>query len=489
MFKIKYLPYLIFTFFCTILIYFSKSDMWDSVLIEYAFLTNNFSGIKQMAFDSGWIFQYHQIILTKFLSSIFSIHYRFVNLIYIIISGILCINEIKFITKNIFKVREKFANIGLLIFSVFPIWHIFLSTILSYHFTLMTFGLLSVRLILLSKNKLTTFGGYLILIITYNLNSLMLFLPVLSYVYDIGFSDKKKPSLNTIIILIIAILEYIVYKYLSPPRGLYNGYNILNFNINSIILNSIINLTNLFPIFCLLFLLILLRKKFINQIIKYTHNKKFYLLCLLLISSVITYIIVGRSSNLFNIRDWNSRQIIILSTIITILYSIIIDEFNKIEPKLNYIFFILPIILFLQLTNESINKLNRQIFEKDLIILIKEQKNQIDKFQKIAIIGNYPKPYFRYYESNLLFYKALGHIDYATKISENDQKSFKLPDYSDGRNLYEYHNIYKYNSKLKGQLNMYIECFGYENLIDKIKNILHFKNDRLIKHKFSISVK
>ena len=71
-------------------------------------------------------------------------------------------------------------------------------------------------------------------LIIYNYNSLLSFIPILSYLYDNNIDDKgfKKPSYKTVIILIFAILYYVYFKILHPPSGLYVGYNIIKLDKN-----------------------------------------------------------------------------------------------------------------------------------------------------------------------------------------------------------------------------------------------------------------
>jgi hypothetical protein len=480
--KIKKLaPYLIFSGICTLIILKSKIDMWDSSIIEYGLMTNNLTGIKIMSFESGWIFQYYWVLVIKNFANILFIKYKFMNLIIIIGFGITIISEIKYISIKVFKIDKDILNVGLLFFSTFPIWDIFLSSILAYHFSFMALGFLSVRLIYSSKCLLIKILGWVLLTVSFNLNSLMLFLPTLGYVYDKSIYYKKYISLNTLIIFIIGFTEYIIYKLIYPPYGVYYGYNKINFDIYVLIKSSLINLTNFLPIIFAIVIFIVLRKRFVNSLISLAKKKEALYILILIISSIGPYILVGRSHNFINPTDWDGRQILVLLPILTILYSLILSEISKFHIS-NYLnFYIIPIALTCLLILNIIHKLNRQVFEEDLITLLKTKNKQINSFQKIQIIGNTPGPSFRFYESNLLFYKSTGNIYHITNISDKRIEKMNYP-YLANINKYASFNIFEINNIIgTDEIIINIYTNGYSSFQDMFLNTLGLNQNKYIK--------
>jgi hypothetical protein len=479
-------PYVIFASFCTLIVLNSKSDMWDSSIIEYGLFNDDLSGVKIMSFESGWIFQYYWVMLNKFISNVLVIKYKFANLILIISFGIIILSELKFIIIKIFNIEKELSNLGLLFFSTFPIWDIFLSSIMSYHFSFTALGFLSVRLIYSTVNKYLNALGWIILAISFNLNSLMLFLPTLGYVYDKKLSNQKALSLKTIVIFLIGLAEYIIYKICFPPSGVYKGYNKISLDPVLFIKSILLNITNFLPILITILLFCAVKKKYIFSLFQLVKKKEALYVLILIINSIFSYILVGRSHNFFNPSDWNGRQIIVLLPILTILYTILLSEFQKLEISKTIYFYIIPIILSCMLFTNIIYKLNRQVFEEDLVILLKRNIKQINSAKNIQIIGNIPGPIFRYYESNLLVYKVTGNIYHFTSISNTRISKMQYP-YLSNFHKYSSYNIFKINGDFKSnEIIINIKSNGFSTLKDMILNTLglnHFRSINIISTK------
>ncbi len=476
----KLLPYLIFSGICSLMVLKSKVDMWDSSIIEYGLITNDLTGIKIMSFESGWIFQYYWVLIINNIANLFFIKYKIANLIIIIGFSIIILSEIKYIGYNIFKIDKKILNAGLLFFSTFPIWDIFLSSIISYHFSFMALGFLSVRLIYSSKYTLIKILGWILLTISFNLNSLMLFLPTLGFVYDKNYHNKKYISLTTIMIFLIGLSEYIIYKLIYPPTGVYLGYNKIKFDIYVFIKSALINFTNFLPIILTIIIFLAARKRFKDSLITLAKKQEAFYLLLLIISSILPYILVGRSHNFTNPTDWDGRQILVLLPILTIFYSLILSEFNKLQISINLNYYLVPIALSCLLVFNTIYKLNRQIFEEDLITVLKRNTEQIDPFQKIQIIGNTPGPSFRFYESNLLFYKVTGNINHITNISNKRVVKMDYP-YLANLKRYSSYNIFEINNSIgKNEIIINIYTIGYSSVKDMILNSLGLNKNKHI---------
>mgnify|MGYP000663287314 FL=1 len=234
--KFDILPFTLFLIFVYIPLSFSKYDMWDGVIIDYAYKIKNTLGIKTWFFESNWIFQYFQLETYFKLATFFNLSYKFINDISILIFGIILIKEFKFICINLFKITEKNTLFVLCLIAIYPAWSTFLSSVLTFYFLCFVFGILSVRL-LHSKKIFYNIISIFILIFVYNYSSLLIFLPTLSYLYDDKSSEQRyfsKPSFRTFFIFSISILYYLIFKIIYAPSGMYIGYNVISFKNNFI---------------------------------------------------------------------------------------------------------------------------------------------------------------------------------------------------------------------------------------------------------------
>ena len=145
--KFDILPFTLFLIFVYIPLSFSKYDMWDGVIIDYAYKIKNTLGIKTWFFESNWIFQYFQLETYFKLATFFNLSYKFINDISILIFGIILIKEFKFICINLFKITEKNTLFVLCLIAIYPAWSTFLSSVLTFYFLCFVFGILSVRLL------------------------------------------------------------------------------------------------------------------------------------------------------------------------------------------------------------------------------------------------------------------------------------------------------------------------------------------------------
>lgn len=466
--NLHYLLYILFIYYPLTL---AKHDMWDGVIIEFASKIKNLSGLKAWFFESGWIFQYFQLKYFINIALYFNLNYKIINDLSILIFGLLFIKEVEYISLTIFKLSKNSTLFVLCLLSIFPTWSVLLSSVLTFYFLCLVLSLLSLRFLHSNHLVLNVFSIILLLII-YNYNSLLSFIPILSYLYDNNIDDKgfKKPSYKTVIILIFAILYYVYFKILHPPSGLYVGYNIIKLDKKfiSIFLNSLYGYSTflILPIFLLLFV-----KK-----LTYKQNKQLFYIFVLFTSSIIPYTLVGRYVDIFSFIDWDYRHAFLISLPICIFFGILFDS-SKLYINI-YKIFIYFLHLSLLLSGFFV-KFNRKIFEEDLINVLKKQKI-VFKNSNIQIIGdNLPLPHIRPYESNYLFYKLNNSQNNWTSISNKYNPNNNIPIYIINKHNYQLENVFIYE-KINKKLIINIKVIGYKTKKDILLNFFNLNNNKSI---------
>ncbi|MDC0520284.1 hypothetical protein OAN43_00390 [Candidatus Pelagibacter sp.] len=489
-------------------IYLMNGDNWDGVHIEFAYIIDDLSGIKTFLFNSGWYLQFY---LSEFIISAA----RYINFPYFKTNGlivyfffILFLYENYFISKKIFKLNNN-QNIWYLVFiSTFPVFSTLSSSIMTFHFVCFTFSLLALRLIHTTKNLYILTLCLFILLASFNFNSLIIFIPMLSICYDFLINNKLKISTKSLSVFLISAIAITLRLFFLIPSGVYENYNRVSFaSLSNLSFFQFIELIIPFIsypavsfILSLFFILIIYLCRFkLNQITKkkiLDFLKGISLPILIFISAIISYLVVFKTTSYAWIILWNSRQSILTCIplgLFLIIYFNQILNFFAIENrfKLKFFNFYMLILIIFNITIFSsfiLNNLNRDIFEKKLIESLRLNfENSLDQGTVIIYGENIPGSYdkennkigipYRFYELNYLLYKTFMKRDYLVQISHSN----KNKDFFDGlintyAQTYENRILYIIGDNLNCHSNIEIETNNFIGKLNILKNILHLQN-------------
>ena len=479
----------------TIPILLSPRDMWDGVVIAFAMEQNNYEGIFSYFMESNWIFQYPLSILIIELSKLFSLGYKDMNAIFSFITFVFFLNESRIFSSKLLRL-SKFENTTLiLLISTFPVWGVLFSSIMTFHLFCMFTGLLSIRLI--HSNKVF-YGilGFLLLIISFNFQSLLTFLPVLSFVYDkmnskdTGNKFLKYFSKKTFLVLLTSFFVYSLLNVFYPPTGLYEDYNSVSvfsvFGFSQIGISSILYFTFLIPLLSsmglfLLFMILFPRMTTSFKLENIDYNLTL-LLIILLFSSIFPYIMVGKNTYLFDIEDWNLRQAFPLSLPISLF---IVHILKSIHSN-NKFFFgtqitVLIFLNFIILSYGTIKKTNREIFLSKLEVELSKKKDLIPSGGVIEILSqDIPHPVPRFYELNYLMYKSLGHFKNWWIIGNYKDANFVIPEDILKNKSYQTNYIFEYNPHdRKNHTVIDIKSENFIGFRNQIKNLIDNNNSKV----------
>jgi hypothetical protein len=494
--KYKILSYLFLFLLVLAPILSSQSDFWDGVIIEYSSIIKNYTGIYNWATESTWFLQYWLSLAIILGSDLLNISYLNLNFLLVTLMFCILLRELM-ILANLAKINGFWLFFCSLIFISFPIWHNFLSSVLTFHLFCYSLGVLSIRLIH-SNMRIMNSVGWFLLIPCITFQSLIIFLPCLSIIHDFFIylnnktSSKNFISKKTIFVFLIGfIVLFLIRNYLSPS-GIYQNYYsfILNdFNNWKLILNIILGIFSFFiPLIVIIFLLIFFNLKQLkakSNIKKFTRSSEYIiqvlLIILLICSAFLPYLAAGKFVYLASVFDWNGRHAILLSLPISLLSTVLCKEFVKQEKQKIFLFSII-FVNSAFLATGFIEKLNRQHFEKYLSQAIIEKKDKISS-GLIQIIGDdIPGPVFRNFEANFLLYKIYGKSNKWSRISSEIDKSFKLPKPNSYEALNPTQSIFE-SSKISNGCNyiLHIEVIGFNNIYNKAKNLLNINKTRNVR--------
>jgi len=471
-----------------------SSTIWDEVIIEYASQIDNYSGIQRWFFDSGWFQQYYQIYFIGWIAKLFNISYVFINILITTIILYLMTIEVLWLARNKLQLDKFWQIFVALIFILAPTWSLLVSAVMTYHFICLYLGLIGVRLIQ-SKSGLR-FVGIIILLLAFGYPGNLLFIPALSLFYDLvhqsseGY-DKIILSKSSYFIFFIAVIYFFASNQLFPSTGKYNDYNSLRniFTPNGVkkfILGALKYASYLIPAFPAIIVYILNVKSLVKKSGKYDwlQIKKLCALLLLLIASIFSFLAVGKSTYLFDVKDWNNRKAFVYIIPIVMLYGTLLSIIDKGKLKHHYtiriiskLTIIFDVILFGALTVSShFNRINRRVFENELSTEISAMKEEIPE-GRILLIGESPIPNMRIYESNYMFYKIYGNANRWSKVTKSDLPNFEIYSYLEQPG-YQLQYIYNKNEKYDNKLTIIkYEIDGFDTMIDIIKNAIGLENE------------
>lgn len=482
---------LLFLISITIPILLLPRDMWDGVIIAFAKEQNNYEGIFTYFMESNWILQYPLSILVIELSKLFDMDYKDMNAIFSFITFVFFLNESRIFSRKLLRLSKFENTILILLISTFPTWGVLFSSIMTFHLFCMFTGLLSIRLIH-SDKVFYVILGFLLLIFSLNFQSLLSFLPVLSFMYDTMNSKDTSNNIlkcfskKTSLVLLSSFFVYILLHVFYPPTGLYENYNSLSiFSLSGLIkigLSSILYFTFLIPFILSMGLFLLFKILFPRMATSFKIENIDYSLTLSLIvlsfSSIFPYMMVGKSTNLFEF-DWGIRQAFPLSIpislfIVHILKSIHLN--NKFF--LGGHIFILILLNFFILSFNTIKKINREIFLSKLKVELSKKKELISSGGVVEILSrDIPSPVPRSYELNYLMYTSLGHFKNWWIIGNYENENYEIPEIILKNKSYQTKYIFEYNPQDRiNRTVIYIKSENFIGFKNEIKNLFYPNN-------------
>lgn len=479
-----------------------QSDMWDGVLIEYAALTHDFSGFLNYSIESTWFLQYPLGIAIINLSEAFGISYVKANALVVFFFMYILLRETLKFAQNEIKLSKLGSYFALTFVAIFSTWGDLLSSLLSLHFGCIALGFLTVRVIH-KGSKVVKIVGFVGLIGAFSLLSQLVFLTVLSYIYDLSNKKRTKdlriiwPSINTIIVFSLGFIFYITIRFFYSPHGLYLNYNNIVIGslggIISAVLNGVRFSTYLAPIVAVVFLINLLtlvnetNQRSSPQQQANCEQRWLIWLLILFFAGAFPYMAVGKASFFGDIKDWTSRQAFLLAVptaLFSALYLQILHEQAFRQSIKNVVIAGGVIILALNaalLAYAVAYKVNRQVFVAHLEQLVKNNEGKLPP-GLLEIVGDgIPAPSMRVYESNLLMYKATGKANWWTSISNERDNKFTIPCHIQQKDVYQLVYIYNYNPAHNGNHTLVkVRAHGFTGPLSLAKNLLGLTNGSVI---------
>jgi hypothetical protein len=429
-----------------------REDLWDGVIIDFNLSQHRLPVLRDWFYSSGWELQYLLLKSQYHLAALLNVPTRNLILICSSIALIALAIEVYILSKKFFKIERNCAVFSGILLLVFPTWNVLASSVMNIHIICLYLGMLGARLFF-TRNLFRKILALFLILASFQLNSLILFIPTLIIaIHKTNQHDNKQRTFNKDVLLIslLSFSYFIFMRSFNPNYGLYANYNhfVLPTSVPGLknyILNAF-SFTSFLIVPILAFLLSLLFfAKFENINLKSTSSANPYLwLITLCVASSFPYIVVGKSTNLFEFVDWTQRQSFVLVIPITILTSLIVSDFTKnvngrwkVRKKFT-IFLLVGLVPLMLLFSGFSAKLNRQGFEKELVSALRNYP--IHPSPGIFQINGsgIPGPDFRNYESNYLLFRAYSSASWWSLVQEDRNELFDYPSWLDSENASRY---------------------------------------------------
>jgi hypothetical protein len=428
-------------------------DMWDGAILQYASEIRNYSGIQIYFFESTWFFQYPLTYVASEFGHALNLPYTKVTGFLTLLFGGFLLREAWFFVIDQMKFQRATALVVISLIASSPVWGDLLSSVMLFHFGCIGLGLFAVRQAR-RKSLLIKFFGFVALVVSFSLNSQLMFLAALSYVYDCLDENRTRkfrvtlPSKDTASVLVVGFIVYGIVRIWFPPHGLYEGYNQIVITSFRSIGTAFLNLCR----FCTYLIPLLVASVVYFLLMRVTRSgaltcglprcKRFGLFILLFFSGVLPYVAVGKSSLLWAIEDWSSRQAILTVFPTAILCGLVIELVfdssrlimgRKIAYGIACMFITVNVVL---LSIGVVQKLNRQLFSQKIVEILKGNQDRIPP-GLLQIVGDgIPDPRFRWYEANYLLFKAMGRADWWVRIDSQLDPTWTVPIHIAEREVY-----------------------------------------------------
>ena len=471
------------------LMFLHPRDMWDGTIVSYASLTNDLQGIERLTSDTSLHSVYYLFRTEIFLADFFHIKFMLVDRFVVgmaLVTICLCIRDF---VENRCLLEAKWSSLSLSIFLTFPIWHILTSSTQTFYLVFTSMGMAGIFLIYKQKLK-TTLVGLVLLLISFEMSSLIMFIPILAVVFELTETTSRKTPLRLarpFFVFSLATVYWFASRKISMPRGEYVGYNKIVSPLSiegwTMIKSGMANYSSflLLPsigVSILVCTLILFRTA---PDVGLSSQEKTWnsssITVPLLVASVIPYVLVGKST-LIDDFDWSGRHAILLSipfsiglTLVAraVLHSVSRPRLNKFLFVCTFVVLVLPQGLIM--THGFITKYDRQEIDEQLSISLR--KYQIPP-GLVEIVGMPPLvPAHRDYESNYLFAETFGKPRWWTRIAPTTDPSFSIPSLTSEPD-YQQMYIFKPESQLCRSL-ISVELTRRHRLVDRVKTLLNLK--------------
>ena len=482
-YKNNYYIFFIFIFIFPPLRYLPQ--LFDGVLLDYAFAVERLDSIEPWYKDVIRYFHFYIIVLVTKLSALLHISEELIiDLLSVTFLALFCYETKKY-SKLFFKLDKQWCNLAAFFTAIFPVWHTLVSFNISeylFSFYCVLFGYRN----FLNKKLYNKVIGIFFIIISFEVESSLSFVIGLSLIHILISTRDKDDEVTLkffLSIILISFFYYFLKKKYFLTTGYWATYNELNINLlsNLSIQNLIKNIFNYLTFliaFIWLPLLLFFKKTNAKISFKQFYFNEYFLLILLSAFAIFPYLLLNKYTYIYHLADYFQRHAFLLGPIFGIFFAKVFSDINnyKLLKVKNYIKYNLLIFIILNLTFLSygfLRKTESFHFRYHLVEQLKTH-GEIPKGNVNIITKNQPADLRTFEVSHLLFnaYGSASWFGYITKSEHELDLSYIFH----GKNIEDKQGYLHLNilADYKPECKSYIYLKNDLNKINRFKKLYVF---------------
>jgi hypothetical protein len=301
-----------------------NQDIWDGVIFAYGYEVGDLRGWERNMDESGWESAGPLIFLSVFIGELLGGNYF---LGYKIIAGL----ALSFLTYEVFRSLATVLNLnhpwpalGSALAISSGVWTASAGSAMIWHVVALPLVFVSIRWIYTPSNPILNFLGFIFLVPSFSLNSVVAFAPALAAIYE--WSKKSEGSQMSFIsakawklyaVGTLGVLYALYQTFFNPKFGRYGDYNSVEASLSG--MQTILVVQAIFwfasfsaPVLGIILMFLTLEKadnkpgkKGLLLLIK---DRAVLSSLILLAASAAPYIAVGKAPVFYEVWDWQGRH-------------------------------------------------------------------------------------------------------------------------------------------------------------------------------------
>ncbi|EKN4698748.1 hypothetical protein ABF231_001817 [Yersinia ruckeri] len=365
---------------------FSRTDMWDGVILDHAISLGRSDVYHEWFSEAGLYLTAFFYDPLAFLKEFYPFSGQILTLFFLYFSAL----EITRLSETIYKISEKESTLVGIFYLLLPLWSTFFSTIYLMHSATIFIALLSARLVICNRYPLLTI---ILIPVTFQQASMA---PLILSIFMLYAIENKFKNITSIFLFSLwVIVSFFILRSIFTTTDLYSGYNKISINnLQNIYLWEAFSLSIALCLGPVVVYFILTAKK-MSKISSAG-------LVIALIATIIPYITVGKepsTSDFVNMQGNSMRFLFSCAPILALIFAYTLQY----KPLKKPIIIIIMLYMFSLFISAQHAKVNEVMYQRAFIASIKKHPELNGKVITIITTDN-----LNLYEYAYLFTKAFG---------------------------------------------------------------------------------
>jgi hypothetical protein len=425
-----------------------QQDLWDGVIISYAYESNNLGIYSGWFSSAGWplVTVLHSIVHS--LGIAISVHAKLLINITIFLSIFGSAYEVYKLSVGVFRLDKLSGLCASLLFLVCPAWSLLVSSVFLMHAVFIYLCLLGTRLSLTSPRIFLRIVGVIIVMLSFQHGANpAIALPIFAFFFIFETEMDNKRRIELIVFACLSVAFFFLFRWVFHTSGVYEGYNEIKLNnfLNSDFYSQL--WVYYIPIYSSIGFLIVLSVVHALVLSRKVEMFHFIFFLLFVLISLAPYLAVGKAPNIYSV--WNNRFTFNTTIPIAFFLGFLVNSL----PSSNIVFRSLAVII--AAFTISVSFLEMLKGYKTITIKLMDQAYFVEAFSKLkepekgdVEIKGWARR-LNSYEVNYYLYLAFGKANWNTspneKLTQEYADKYAASDHELGCNtqMMVSENIYK----------------------------------------------